>query len=65
MALDSTDLAYLTSRAGVARAGAVRSGFAPLETDDGPLAAPGTPGEYYYWREEAEVTTAWTAVPVA
>lgn len=57
--LTSNQLAYLTARSGAGRSGAIRSGFAPKETEG---FAPGTLGPWYVWYELPKVTTTWTAV---
>jgi hypothetical protein len=61
MALSSTQLAYLTARSGAGRSGAMRSGFAPKQTEG---ATPGSTGPRYAWREQQEdrVATTWTEV---
>ncbi len=61
MALTSTQLAYLTARSGAGRSGAMRSGFAPKETEGD---TPGSAGPRYVWREQQEdrTETAWTEV---
>lgn len=57
-AIDSTDLAILTARAGCMRAGASRAGFYP---DDVEGTASDEPGEYV-WKEDPPPTTSWTEV---
>jgi hypothetical protein len=58
MALEGTDVAILTARAGCMRAGASRAGFTP---DDVEGAASDEPGEYV-WKEQKPPTTTWTLV---
>ena len=60
-ALSSTRLAILTARSGAGRSGAMRSGFAPKETEG---TTPGSRGPFYVWREQEEdrVETTWTEV---
>jgi hypothetical protein len=61
MALTSTQRAYLTCRSGLARSGAVRSGFAPRKTQG---ATPGSAGGFYIWRRVERPTTTWVKVQV-
>ncbi len=57
--LTSNQLAYLTARSGAGRSGAIRSGFAPGETEGN---TPGSAGPRYVWRELPRVVTTWTEV---
>ncbi len=63
------DRAYLTSRAGWARADASRAAFVPTDTQGTTAAAgkaPGTPGGYYSWRRRYLQNTTWTPLrPIA
>jgi hypothetical protein len=59
MALTGTQRAYLTARAGYARAGAIRAGFIPRYVQG---SAPGSQGGFYIWRRLYLPTTVWTAV---
>jgi hypothetical protein len=59
MALTGNQRAYLTARAGVGRAGAIRAGFTPTATQG---TAPGSAGGFYVWRPQTLPTTTWTAV---
>lgn len=59
MALDGHERALLTARAGVARAGAIRSGYAPSRVDGN---TPGSSGPFPVWDEVALPTSSWTAV---
>jgi len=69
MALISNQRAYLTARAGAARAGAVRAAFTPRFTIGTAPSAPGT-GYYYGWRSQPGSqgygpTTTWTVTQEA
>lgn len=56
MGISGRDLAILSARAGVGRAGAIRAGFCP---DDVEGVGNDEPGEYV-WKEQKLGTTAWT-----
>lgn len=59
MALSSTQRAILTARSGVARAGAIRSGFIPSATCG---ATAGSSGGFYVWQSVTMPTTVWTTI---
>lgn len=59
MALTGNQRAILTARVGVARVGAFRVGFLPVDTTG---SAPGTPGGFYVWTSVPMPDTTWTAV---
>jgi hypothetical protein len=59
MTLQSTDRAILTARSGVARAGAIRSGFIPTATNG---VTAGSSGGFYAWQQVDLPTTTWTTV---
>lgn len=59
MALTSNQRAYLTARAGLARAGAIRAGFVPRAVQG---ATPGSQGGFYRWRRLYLPSTTWVAL---
>jgi hypothetical protein len=63
------DRAYLTARAGWARADASRTAFVPTDTQGTTATAglsPGSPGGYYCWRRRYLPDTVWTPLlPIA
>jgi hypothetical protein len=59
MALQGNDRAILTARVAVARVGAFRVGFLPVDTTG---TTPGSPGGFYVWTSVPLPTTTWTAV---
>ena len=56
MGISGRDLAILSARAGVGRAGAIRAGFCP---DDVEGTGADEPGEYV-WKERKLTATTWT-----
>lgn len=65
MSLQGNDRAITTSRAGVARAGAARVGFTPVDTKD-EADFPGKGGHYIwtnvYGMKSQEIAITWTEV---